>query len=77
MREDDDLADRLALTAKDLERLSGITANTYLYWAWADDMREPEERVGPPSIKRGRRRLWMRTDFLRWLDHDAPAKPRH
>jgi hypothetical protein len=85
MREHDDLKDRLTLNAKDLERLSGIAAKTYLYWAWLDDSREPEDRVGPPSIKRGRRRLWVRESFLRWLDdapkqqagHDVPATPRH
>lgn len=68
MPHDDDLADRLTLTASDCERLTGIAERTYLYWAWHDRDCEPEDRIGPPSFLAGRRRLWMRDKLLQWLE---------
>jgi hypothetical protein len=85
VRQDDDLndlKDRITLTARECERLTGVKSGTFLYWAWRDQDREPEDKIGPPSFLAGRRRLWMRDGLLQWLedaqkraDHDVPAKP--
>ena len=69
--DDDDLTHRLTLTAKDCERLTGLKANTFLYWAWHDQQCEPED--GPPSFTAGRRRLWARDKLMQWLD-DAQSR---
>lgn len=61
----DNLEHRLTLTAKECERLTGIKANTFLYWAWRDQDRD--DKIGPPSFLAGRRRLWMRDGLISWL----------
>jgi hypothetical protein len=58
----------LTLTAKHCEALTGIKAATFLYWAWKDSQSgDDAPKLGPPSFKCGRRRLWMREKFLDWL----------
>jgi hypothetical protein len=42
-----------------LERLTGIPASTWRYWAIND--------TGPHSFKLGRRRVWRRVDVLAWI----------
>lgn len=59
---------RLSLTAKDCETITGLKASTFLYYAWRDaQTTDDEPKLGPPSFKIGRRRLWLRTDVLDWL----------
>jgi hypothetical protein len=83
MRQDDDLKDRISLTAQECQRLTGIKSDTFLYWAWRDQDREPDDKIGPPSFKCGRRRLWTRDGLVKWIEdaqkragHDVPEKPR-
>jgi prophage regulatory protein len=59
----------VCLTAKQLEAMTGIKSDTFLYWAWRDLQTGPDEpKIGPPSFKIGRRRLWNRSQALEWLD---------
>lgn len=46
-------------TAAQLEMKTGITANTWLYYAWAGK--------GPASLKIGRRRVWRKAVVEQWL----------
>jgi hypothetical protein len=66
--------DHVSVTAKQAEQITGIKANTFLYWAWKDAQTPPgEPKTGPPSFKVGRRRLWSRTALLEWLDNAQKA----
>jgi predicted DNA-binding transcriptional regulator AlpA len=47
------------LSAPQLEQLTGTKAATWRYWA--------AMKVGPPSMKIGRRRVWKRTVIEAWL----------
>jgi prophage regulatory protein len=49
------------LTAADLEEMTGIPANTFLYYA----TQAPDK--GPPSFRLGKRRLWRRDVVELWL----------
>jgi prophage regulatory protein len=53
-------------TASELETLTGIKANTWLYYGWAGK--------GPASLKVGRRRLWRRTVVETWLAKQEQAE---
>jgi prophage regulatory protein len=55
------------LSASDCEALTGTPASTFRYWAWADEDKPADEKVGPPSCKLGRRRVWERVGFESWL----------
>jgi prophage regulatory protein len=56
------------LDSEDLERLTGTKASTWRYWAMIDqEAKSEEERVGPPSFKLGRRRVWKRSVVMAWL----------
>jgi hypothetical protein len=55
------------LTASDLEAETGTPKSTYRYWASIDEDKPPEKKVGPPSFKIGRRRVWERSAFEAWL----------
>ena len=46
-------------SANQLEELTGTRASTYRYWAHIGE--------GPPSMKLGRRRVWKKSLFERWL----------
>jgi prophage regulatory protein len=48
-----------------LERLTGIPASTWRYWAIND--------TGPHSFKLGRRRVWRRADVLAWIAEQDSA----
>ncbi|OBB73219.1 hypothetical protein A5759_16265 [Mycobacterium sp. 852014-52144_SCH5372336] len=48
------------LDSVDLERLTGTAASTWRYWAHIG--------TGPRSFKLGRRRVWRRSEVLRWLE---------
>jgi hypothetical protein len=61
--------DRVSLTAKQVEQITGVKANTVMFWAWKDAQTPPDApKIGPPSFKCGRRRLWPRAQLLEWLD---------
>jgi predicted DNA-binding transcriptional regulator AlpA len=47
------------MTAEELEEVTGTPASTFRYWATIGE--------GPPSIKLGRRRVWKRDQFEKWL----------
>ncbi|WP_369816633.1 helix-turn-helix transcriptional regulator [Mycobacterium sp. E740] len=54
------------LDSLDLERLTGTAASTWRYWAHIGS--------GPKSFKLGRRRVWRRSEVLRWLaEQEASA----
>jgi predicted DNA-binding transcriptional regulator AlpA len=54
------------LDSLDLERLTGTAASTWRYWAHIG--------TGPKSFKLGRRRVWRRSEVLRWLaEQEASA----
>ena len=54
------LAEPELLDSLDLERLTGTAASTWRYWAHIG--------TGPKSFKLGRRRVWRKSEVLRWLD---------
>nr|WP_280410050.1 DNA-binding protein [Nocardia brasiliensis] len=51
--------DEELLQAKDCERLTGIPAATWRWWAHMGS--------GPTSFKLGRRRVWRRAVILAWI----------
>lgn len=54
------------LDSLDLERLTGTAASTWRYWAHIG--------TGPKSFKLGRRRVWRKSEVLRWLaEQEASA----
>ena len=53
------------LDSLDLERLTGTAASTWRYWAHIG--------TGPKSFKLGRRRVWRRSEVLRWLDEQEAS----
>jgi hypothetical protein len=59
------------LSAADLEEETGTPASTFRYWALIDEGKEPDDMVGPPSYKLGRRRVWERAGFESWLAKQA------
>jgi hypothetical protein len=61
------LVQKRYLSAADIEAETGIPKSTARYWAWHDERLPAEERVGPPSMKLGRRRVWERESFENWL----------
>jgi hypothetical protein len=61
------------LTAPELEEETGTPASTFRYWALIDERKSPEDTVGPPSCKLGRRRVWEREGFEFWLAQRTPA----
>lgn len=70
MSEPFNIDDRLCFGAKDLEKLTGIKASTFTYWAWCDEHKD-RKPIGPPSFKVGSRRLWKRDAFLEWFNAAA------
>jgi predicted DNA-binding transcriptional regulator AlpA len=54
------------MTAEELEEMTGTPASTFRYWATIGE--------GPPSIKLGRRRVWKRDQFEKWLARQDKAK---
>jgi prophage regulatory protein len=49
------------MSANDLEKLTGIKASTFRYWAVCT----PPQ--GPPSFHLGRHRRWRRSTALAWI----------
>jgi prophage regulatory protein len=47
------------MTAEECEEMTGTPASTFRYWATIGE--------GPPSHKLGRRRVWPREKFEKWL----------
>ncbi|WP_433600747.1 helix-turn-helix transcriptional regulator [Nocardia sp. CA-135953] len=56
------------LQAKDCEKLTGIPAATWRYWAHIG--------AGPASFKLGRRRVWRKSVILAWIDEQEAATVR-
>jgi predicted DNA-binding transcriptional regulator AlpA len=54
------------MTAEELEEVTGTPASTFRYWATIGE--------GPPSIKLGRRRVWKRDQFEKWLARQDKTK---
>jgi predicted DNA-binding transcriptional regulator AlpA len=54
------------LTAEECEEWCGIPASTFRYWASIGE--------GPQSVKLGRRRLWKRDQFEKWLARQEAAR---
>jgi hypothetical protein len=74
IREDRTVSKRF-LTALEMETETGTPASTFRYWALIDEGKAPEDKVGPPSCKLGRRRVWERAAFESWLAERTPALP--
>lgn len=55
------------LDSVDLEGLTGTPASTWRYWAHMG--------TGPKSFKLGRRRVWRKTEVLRWLAEQEAGAP--
>lgn len=51
--------ERQFYTAAELEQLTGVSSDTWLYYAWSGK--------GPASLKVGRRRLWRKSVVDQWL----------
>nr|WP_232852417.1 DNA-binding protein [Nocardia acididurans] len=54
------IIDERFLQAKDCEKLTGIPAATWRYWAHIGS--------GPASFKLGGRRVWRLTKVLAWIE---------
>lgn len=61
------------LSAPELEKITGTPASTWRYWAHIDEGKSPDEMVGPPSFRLGRRRVWKRSTALAWLEAQEKA----
>lgn len=55
------------LDSNDLEELTGTPASTWRYWSLIGK--------GPASFKLGRRRVWKRETFLRWMADQEATEP--
>ena len=53
------IGEREYFTSTELERLTGTPASTWRYWVSVGQ--------GPESCLLGRRRVWPRTQLIRWL----------
>lgn len=59
MTADSDTAIADYLSSVGLQRMTGIPASTWRYWAMTGQ--------GPKSFKMGRRRVWRRSEVLAWI----------
>ena len=52
-------------SSTDLEKLTGIKASTWRYWASIG--------TGPASFKLGKRRVWRKSDVMAWIAEQQVA----
>ncbi|HLN29673.1 MAG TPA: helix-turn-helix domain-containing protein [Gemmataceae bacterium] len=59
--------ERLAVGAKDLARMLGISVATF--WRW-----DASGELGPPGLRKGGRRLWPLAEIRMWVAAGMPNR---
>ncbi len=66
---DNENHESLLVDVKGVANLVGLSKNTVM-------LHNSSGRLGPISIKLGRRRLWRRKEIEQWIDAGCPARHR-